>query len=267
MVMSKSMSVQFADGTSHTYDDVPDDVTQEQLNARAQSDFGDKTIAGVNEGAHPDAAPAPTTEQQGAVEPSIAAKVGGGLQTGWNVANEFLTSPVGHAAEIVTGGWGAKKGIINPIINAIQNKGAIPPTAAPIPPTAPVNAAPRPSMMPPSGAVPPTAPVNAAPRPGMMPPSGAVPPTAGTLTAPQMPTTAAANPGWITKALDSAKQYAAPIENAVGKAAPVVKGMAKLAAPLAVASELFYTSPEERAILQQEEAKKRAKGWKPANER
>lgn len=53
--MSKSMSVQFSDGTSHTYDNVPDEVTQDQVNDRATQDFPDRTIQAVNEGAHPDA--------------------------------------------------------------------------------------------------------------------------------------------------------------------------------------------------------------------
>ena len=39
--MSKSMAVIFDDGTSHTYDNVPDDVTQDQVNARAQQDKRD----------------------------------------------------------------------------------------------------------------------------------------------------------------------------------------------------------------------------------
>jgi hypothetical protein len=51
------------------------------------------------------------------------------------------------------------------------------------------------------------------------------------------------------------------------KAAPVVQGASKAVLPLMIAKDLFYTSPEERAILQRAEAEKRAKGWKPINER
>ena len=70
--MSKSMSVTFDDGTSHTYDNVPDYVTQEQVNARAQDDFADKKITDTAEGAHPEAPPLPTAEEQKAGQPSIA---------------------------------------------------------------------------------------------------------------------------------------------------------------------------------------------------
>ena len=51
------------------------------------------------------------------------------------------------------------------------------------------------------------------------------------------------------------------------KAAPYLEGAGKMIAPAMIAKELFYTSPEERAILQQAEAEKRARGWKPVNER
>jgi hypothetical protein len=47
------MHVKFADGTSHTYDDVPDDVTQEQVDARAATDYPDKEVGETREGAHP----------------------------------------------------------------------------------------------------------------------------------------------------------------------------------------------------------------------
>jgi hypothetical protein len=53
----------------------------------------------------------------------------------------------------------------------------------------------------------------------------------------------------------------------LNKAAPYLEGAGKLVAPAMIAKELFYTSPEERAILQKAEAEKRAKGWKPINER
>lgn len=57
----------------------------------------------------------------------------------------------------------------------------------------------------------------------------------------------------------------------ISKAAPyaeaAMKGFNKVALPAAIAHELFYTSPEEIAILKKAEAEKRAKGWKPINER
>jgi hypothetical protein len=71
------------------------------------------------------------------------------------------------------------------------------------------------------------------------------------------------------------QQKFAPMAEAVSpylqKAGPMldtaVKGFNKVAIPAMIAHELFYTSPEERAILQKAEAEKRAKGWKPINER
>jgi len=53
--MSKSVTVNFEDGTSHVYDDVPDDVSDQDVQARASQDFG-KNIAGMK--AAPAAAPA-----------------------------------------------------------------------------------------------------------------------------------------------------------------------------------------------------------------
>lgn len=61
--MSKSMSVTFDDGTSHTFDDVPDYVTQEQADARAAEQFPDKKIAGAD-AATPDAMSAIPKEPQ-----------------------------------------------------------------------------------------------------------------------------------------------------------------------------------------------------------
>jgi len=63
-----------------------------------------------------------------------------------------------------------------------------------------------------------------------------------------------------------AQQYA-PIANVMNKAAPYLQGASRMVAPAMIAKELFYTSPEERAILQKAEDEKRAQGWKPLSER
>lgn len=47
----------------------------------------------------------------------------------------------------------------------------------------------------------------------------------------------------------------------------VLKGAGVVGAALPVAAGMFYTSPEEIAVLKAAEAKKRAQGWKPINER
>ena len=84
--MSKSISVSFDDGTSHTYDNVPDDVTAEQINARAQQDFGDRKIANISEGAHPSAPALPATP--GTNEPSLGEKaLGGAITAGETIAS------------------------------------------------------------------------------------------------------------------------------------------------------------------------------------
>jgi len=61
---------------------------------------------------------------------------------------------------------------------------------------------------------------------------------------------------WIARAMQMAGKYA-PAMRAVGPAAMIGTGLAGM----------MYTSPEEIAILKQEEARKRAAGWKPINER
>jgi hypothetical protein len=70
-------TVNFDDGTSHTYDNVPDDVTQDQVNARAANEFSDKNITGVSAGE----APAPVAPEAPYKEPSLGEKVVGGVQT------------------------------------------------------------------------------------------------------------------------------------------------------------------------------------------
>lgn len=85
-----TFTVNFDDGTSHTYDNVPDDVTQEQVNARAQNEFSDKTITGVNGGE----APAPVAPEALYKEPTTGEKIIGGAQTALGIAAEhpLLTS-------------------------------------------------------------------------------------------------------------------------------------------------------------------------------
>jgi hypothetical protein len=112
--MGKSMSVTFADGTSHTYDDIPDSVTQEQVNTRATTDYPDKQVAGVSVGAHPEAPK--LSEPTPGLSP-IEQGLGIG-QTGFDMANQFLGTPVGHALEIAGGaGYGLNKlkGIANEV--------------------------------------------------------------------------------------------------------------------------------------------------------
>lgn len=102
--MAKSVTVTFDDGTSHTYDNVPDDVTDDQVTQRAGGDFTDKTITGVVGGA----APAANTEMPGgAVAPQelgFGEKAVGAAATAANLAMQHPAIPAAAA-----GLWKANK--------------------------------------------------------------------------------------------------------------------------------------------------------------
>ena len=94
--MSKSVTVNFADGTSHVYDNVPDDVSDDQVKQRAQTDFSDKSVEAVGR-------PTPTeTATQNYNNASMTDKVIGGLGAGANLVGQAITSPVGHILEGAT---------------------------------------------------------------------------------------------------------------------------------------------------------------------
>jgi len=70
--MAKSVRVQFEDGTSHIYDNVPDDVDPTSVESRAQEEFG-KTVLTAhspNQGSAPGSTPPPPG--QGPQAPSFA---------------------------------------------------------------------------------------------------------------------------------------------------------------------------------------------------
>jgi len=97
------MHVTFGDGSSYTYDNVPDEVTQEQVDTRAKNDFPDKEIQVVGAGSHPDAAPlAPPS-----APPTTAQQFGGGLQT----AGQVIAQHWAPIAETLAGGLGLYKGV------------------------------------------------------------------------------------------------------------------------------------------------------------
>jgi hypothetical protein len=84
--MAKSVTVNFEDGTSHTYDNVPDDVTNDLVQDRAHGEFPDKVVAGFDHGevgggpAAPMPAPTP--------EIGMGEKVLGAAQTAGQMAIE-----------------------------------------------------------------------------------------------------------------------------------------------------------------------------------
>ena len=53
-----SYTVNFTDGSSHTYDNVPETVTEDQVRARASDEYGNKEISHVDGDVASSAAPA-----------------------------------------------------------------------------------------------------------------------------------------------------------------------------------------------------------------
>jgi hypothetical protein len=141
--MSKSMHVTFNDGSSYTYDNVPDEVQASDVQQRALSDFPDKKITNTSEGAHPEVAPIEQVSPK--QEPSTGEKLGAGAITAFNEANQFLETPVGKTAkELALYGIGG--GVLG---HVLKNKliGQFTPPAGATPPVAPT-----PGPVPPSTA-------------------------------------------------------------------------------------------------------------------
>jgi len=66
-----SYTVNFTDGSSHTYDNVPETVTEDQVRARANDDYADKEVDHIAGGM-----PTPSaTSANPELGPSIAEKV------------------------------------------------------------------------------------------------------------------------------------------------------------------------------------------------
>jgi hypothetical protein len=117
--MPKSVTVKFEDGTNHTYDNVPDNIDDETVRDRAANEYSDRKVVNVVEGTKPKTKSA---EQ----EPSLGAKIGSGLQTGYETVKDIATSPLG---ELAVGGYGVKKVLLNPILDALKTRGAAGPVA------------------------------------------------------------------------------------------------------------------------------------------
>ena len=111
--MSKSVTVNFDDGSSHTYDNVPDDVSDDQVTERANGEFSNKTISTIGSGQ-------PTSRPPEVTPPlDTGTALLGGAQTAYNVANEVLGSPLGHAVGYGVGAaYGAKQ--LKDYLNAKQ---------------------------------------------------------------------------------------------------------------------------------------------------
>lgn len=89
-----SYTVNFEDGSSHIYDNVPDDIDQQNVQDRASMEFSDKKVVSATKNAGGES----TTH-----EPSLGTKIGGAAQTAFQVGKEIATSPLGVAAETLYG--------------------------------------------------------------------------------------------------------------------------------------------------------------------
>lgn len=247
--MAKSVTVEFDDGTSHTYDNVPDNVTDDQVTQRASSEFGDKTIAGVSGGAAPAAA-----ASTGPVAPelSLPEKAVGAVATAGQLAMEHPAIPAAAAGlykanKVANAYIGAKDAEIaaanqraaqqaqtaqahqNIQQQKINLKAGMPPTGQP-----------GPSIL------------NAQGQP--MAPSQPVAPAQAPMAAPAP----AQAPSMMNRASDVVRKLALD---------KVLKGAGIAAGAYQLGQGLFGTSPEEIATMKQAEARKRAQGWTPLNER
>ena len=255
--MTKSVTVNFDDGSSHTYDNVPDDVTDDQVATRASGEFSDKTISEISSGGS--AAMAAPAAGPVAPEVSLPEKIAGAAATAGQLAMEHPAIPAAAA-----GLWKANK-VANAYIGAKEAEAAAANQRAAIQAQTAqghqniqqqkINLK---AGLPPAGQSGPQI-LNAQGQP-----IGAVNPAetsmgAQTTTKTTMTSGApAAESSLMTKASDVVRKLAL---DKVLKSAGIAAGAYELG------KGLFYTSPEEIAALKQAEARKRAQGWKPLNER
>jgi hypothetical protein len=104
--MPRSVTVTFDDGSNHTYDNVPDTVSDDDVQSRASGDFTDKNITGVVQGIAPGSAD-DQSQPSGAVAPSdlsLTDKAVGAVATAANLAAEHPA-----LAAAAAGAWKANK--------------------------------------------------------------------------------------------------------------------------------------------------------------
>ena len=241
-----TFSVQFADGSSHTYDNVPAGVTQEQVNVRAKTDYPDKDIQEVAAGA---AAEAPKLPEP-TVPPTAGETALGLAQTAGQLAGEYGLP----AAEIGGGLLGAKKAF--EAINAYKGNTAVTQMNGLLNAYSKVNNDIRQyeKMGGGTGKAPAelyqmrdrlTPQVQAAQA--KVPGFNANTPVAQGPVKPSTTFTGGANPAF-DQALSKSPGMLGQMAQRV---APFVEGASKALAPAMIAKELFYTSPEEVQQLQQ----------------
>ena len=263
--MAKSLTVQFTDGSSHTYDNVPDDVTQDQANARASQEFADKRVGAAEAPSTASAPASGAVASQG--EPSVGDLILGGLKTAYDVGapvvaeHPFATS---YAASYIPGinqlpiirdikaSREAVENLAKRATNIVGNAmtGGTPSSAGigtpsnPIGGSAPSSAA-RP--VPVSGAVAPeSVSVTKAPARAPIPTGSNVIQFPGPANAPAQAVQAAENPSLMSRAAQMYRTYAPVVGEKLATAgravAPVVETGARMASRVAgPASAMLYS--------------------------
>lgn len=99
------ITITFADGTSHVYENVPNDVTREQAIQRAARDFAGKQVSNVSRASFAEMSPVDVAGRAVANLPGSTAKLVGDLVTA-------ITSPVQTAKGILDIGAGALQNIL-----------------------------------------------------------------------------------------------------------------------------------------------------------
>ena len=271
--MAKSVTVTFDDGTNHTYDNVPDEVTDDQVTSRAGQDFGDKTITGVVAGSAPASAPETTQNQNGPVSPNDT------LETLAKGAKTIVTDPLGSAItagslvaqhpSIAAGAAGLYKA--NKMANTwMASKTAEMEAAKQIAQQRAASMAGHQNIQQQKinlkAGLPPSAPQGQQAfgqmanqleqgTAGMnnMPGMGAGPAPAPVAQPPS-------SNNFMSRVTQLADQY-------LPAARTAARALGTAAAGYELGKGLFYTSPEEIATMKAAEAQRRAQGWKPLNER
>lgn len=100
-----NITITFADGTSHVYENVPNDVTREQAIQRAARDFAGKQVSNVSRASFAEMSPVDVAGRAVVNLPGSTAKLVGDLVTA-------ITSPVQTAKGILDIGAGALQNIL-----------------------------------------------------------------------------------------------------------------------------------------------------------
>lgn len=104
--MPRNVTVTFSDGTQHAYENIPDGVTPDQVEQRAQQDFAGKQVKSIDGGAKAATAP---TEQPGIIASTlgqigdagkkyVSDTVGGTVDAAKKWMSSFSANPIKNAA-------------------------------------------------------------------------------------------------------------------------------------------------------------------------